>query len=156
MFKWLLKKYKDYNMKNHIRKESCFVIPILPKEELIDGEIYETFDFGHQYNFGSDHWYTQYKTKSARWSSEKDCFIPLYWASNVITSYEDFKPLRQKYTEQEEIKYGICSYNPCDVNALDIEQLKEIIYNVGDDTMVESDDIWDKLIDYMDRRGLSD
>ena len=54
MFKWLFKKYRDYKIKNHIRKDSCFVIPIIPKEELIDGEDYETFDFRHQYYYRKD------------------------------------------------------------------------------------------------------
>lgn len=147
MFDWLKKKHTDYKMKNHISKESCFVFPIIAKEMLEDGARYITFDITHTragWKLG---------TETARWCAEKDCF--LYCSS--FMSYENFKPIRKSsWDNNEGYVYDIVSYNPCDINALDIEELKDIVFNVGDDTTIESDDIWEKLIDYLDKRGLSD
>ena len=153
MFTWLKKKYTEYMLKHHISKQSCFVFPIIPKKMLQDGVLYETFDFGTRYSKYFNETYTDtISINMAKWNAEKDCFI----GGSKIISYEDFKPIKEtSFYSQEPYNYGICSYNPCDVNALDIEQLKDIIFNIGDDTMVESDDIWEKLIDYLDKRGLS-
>ena len=154
MFEWLKKKYKEYKLYSHIGKQHCFVFPILPKNQLVDGASYETFDFSHKYNYGKDDWYTQYKTKTAQWCAEKDCFIDgLSGLKMEIVSYEEFKPLRKCYQHKVEINYGICSYNPCDVNELDLEELKKITFDLNDDN-TESDEVWETLITYFDDRGI--
>lgn len=151
MIKWLLKKYRDRKMKNHISKQSCFIFPILPKYCLIDGEYYESFYFVKEY-WSSNYWHYEIKTHNARWNKEKDCFIEF---SKVI-NYEDFKPIRLYNENKADVDYDILSYNPTTVNELDLEELRKITYEVGDDTTIESDDVWEKLIDYFDKRGLSD
>lgn len=151
MFKWLIKKYVEYKTKNHINKEECFVFPIMPKSQLEDGKRYETFDFSHKYAWRIETWYTEYKTKYAQWNAEKDCFLTRDFKIKTLT-YEEFKPLRPAYTTNEEINYGICSYNPCDVNALDLEELKKITFDLNDDN-TESDEVWEKLITYFENRG---
>lgn len=151
MFKWLIKKYIEYKTKNHINKEECFVFPIMPKSQLEDGKRYETFDFSHKYAWRIETWYTEYKTKYAQWNTEKDCFLTRDFKIKTLT-YEEFKPLRPAYTTNEEINYGICSYNPCDVNALDLEELKKITFDLNDDN-AESDEVWEKLITYFENRG---
>ena len=151
MFRWLKNKYIEYKKKNHIRKEQCFVFPIMPKSQLVDGEKYETFDFSHQYAWKSKMWHTEYKTKIAQWSAEKDCFLTYDLKIQTLT-YNEFKPIRQAYQRKEEINYGICSYNPCDVNALDLEELKKITFDLNDDN-TESDEVWENLINYFEERG---
>ncbi len=152
MFKWLKNKYIEYKKKNHINKEQCFVFPIMLKSQLIDGEKYETFDFSHEHEraWKTETWYTEYKTKEAQWNAEKDCFLTRGFKIKTLT-YEEFKPLRPSCTTNEEINYGICSYNPCDVNALDLEELKKITFDLNDNT--ESDEVWEKLITYFNERG---
>lgn len=153
MFKWLLKNYRDYKMKNHISKQSCFVFPILPKEKLIDGRYYDTFRFvKKRIGLSSDTWEYNIEIIDAVWNKEKDCFINF----SKIINYDDFKPIKLHYQKDMDIDYRILSYNPCTVNELDLEELKNITYNVGDDTSVESDDIWNQLIDYFDKRGLNE
>lgn len=155
MFEWLKKKFREYNKWSHIGKYHCFVFPILPKNKLEDGEYYETFDFSHKYNKRKEWWHTEYTTTSASWCAEKDCFISAFeWKVRPIP-YEEFKPLRKRRSERKEINYGICSYNPCDINALDLEELKNITFNTNDDN-AESDEVWDKLITYFEERGLND
>lgn len=151
MFKWLKNKYIEYKKKNHISKEQCFVFPIMPKSQLEDGKKYETFDFSHEYAWRTENWHTEYKTKIAQWSAEKDCFLTHDFKIQTLT-YEEFKPLRPSYTVNEEINYGICSYNPCDINALDLEELKKITFDLNDDN-TESDEVWEKLIKYFEERG---
>lgn len=151
MFNWLKNKYIEYKKKNHINKEECFVFPIMPKSQLIDGEKYETFDFSHEYAWKTEKWHTKYKTKMAQWSAEKNCFLTYDFKIKTLT-YEEFKPLRPSYTENEEINYDICSYNPCDINALDIEEIRKITFELSDDN-TESDEIWEKLINYFEERG---
>ena len=151
MFEWLKKKYIEYKKKNHIGKEHCFVFPIMPKSQLEDGKRYETFDFSHKYAWKTEDWYTEYKIKTAQWSAEKDCFLTHDFKIQTLT-YEEFKPLRPSYTENEEINYGICSYNPCDINALDIEEIRKITFDLNDDN-TESDEIWENLITYFEERG---
>lgn len=151
MIKWLLKKYRDNKIKNHISKQKCFVFPILPKESLIDGKYYETFKFNKK-QYGSDYWYYEIKTDYAKWIEEKDCFIDF----NQVIHYEDFKPIRQHNEDRSKVDYDILSYNPCTVNELDLEEIKKITFEVGDDTTIESDYIWNSLIDYFDKRGLSE
>ena len=151
MFKWLKNKYIEYKKKNHISKEQCFVFPIIPKSQLEDGQMYETFDFSHEYDYRPENWYTEYKTKSAQWSAEKDCFLTHDFKMPILT-YEEFKPLRPSYIVNEEINYGICSYNPCDINALDLEELKKITFDLNDDN-TESDEVWENLINYFEDRG---
>ena len=86
--------------------------------------------------------------------AEKDCFIDgLSGLKMEIVSYEEFKPLRKCYQHKVEINYGICSYNPCDVNALDLEELKKITFDLNDDN-TESDEVWKRLITYFDDRGI--
>ena len=119
-----MKKYKDYKKYNHIRKEQCFIFPIMPKSQLEDGKKHETFDFSHEYAWRTETWHTKYKTKDAQWCAEKDCFLTYDFKIQSLT-YEEFKPLRPLYTENEEINYGICSYNPCDINALDVEEIRK-------------------------------
>ena len=152
MFKWLSKKYRKIKLKNHIGKEHCFIFPILPKNCLEDGKVYETFDFSHEYAWKTETWHTKYKTKNAQWNAEKDCFLTHDFKIKTLT-YEEFKPLRLSYTTCEEINYGICSYNPCDVNTLDLEELKKITFDLNDDN-TESDEVWEKLITYFNERGL--
>lgn len=153
MFKWLKNKYIEYKKKNHITKEVCFVIPVMPKSLLIDHEYYETFDFSHKWNgFRSENWFTKYETKKAEWSAEKDCFVDRNGFKLKFLTYEEFKPIRQVYQRKEEINYGICSYNPCDVNALDLEELKKITFDLNDNN-TESDEVWEKLITYFNERG---
>lgn len=151
MIKWLLKKYRDNKMKNHISKQRCFVFPILPKESLIDGRYYETFKFV-QKKWNSDYWYYEIKTDTAKWNREKDCFIDF---SDII-SYEDFKPIRIHNQNKAHINYDILSYDPTTVNELDLEEIRKITFETGDETTIESDNVWDRLIDYFDKRGLSD
>lgn len=152
MIEWLKKKHTDYKMKRRISKESCFVFPIIAKEMLEDGARYQTFEFIKTSKRYSNSHSWKMDITSARWCSEKDCFL----SCSTFTSYEDFKPIRKlTWDGEEEYRHTVLSYNPCDINALDLEELKNITFNVGDDT-VESDDIWDKLITYFDKRGLSD
>ena len=151
MFKWLKNKYIEYKKKNHINKEVCFVFPVMPKSQLVDGEKYETFDFSHQLIWKTDSWHTEYETKIGQWNAEKDCFLTHDFRIKTLT-YDEFKPLRSSYTIKEEINYGICSYNPCDINALDIEEIKKITFDLNDDN-TESDEIWEKLITYFEERG---
>lgn len=152
MIEWLNKKYTDYKMKHRISKESCFVFPIIAKKMLEDGARYQTFEFTKTRNRFSNDYTWDMKITSAKWCSEKDCFL----ACSTFTSYEDFKPIRKlSWAGNEEYKHVILSYNPCDINTLDLEELKDITFNIGDDN-VESDDIWEKLITYFDKRGLSD
>ena len=152
MFEWLKNKYKEYKLYSHIGKQHCFVFPILPKNQLVDGASYETFDLSHQ-RIWKDDWHTQYKTKTGQWCAEKDCFIDLSAVNLQILSYEEFKPLRKCYQHKVEINYGICSYNPCDVNALDLEELKKITFDLNDDN-TESDEVWERFITYFDDRGI--
>lgn len=151
MIKWLLKKYRDNKMKNHISKQRCFVFPILPKECLIDGKDYETFVF-KKIRYGYDGWYYKIDIDYAKWNKEKDCFIDVF----RVIDYDDFKPIRESVEMKSTVDYDILSYNPCTVNELDLEELRKITFEIGDDTTIESDDIWDKLIDYFDKRGLSE
>lgn len=155
MFEWLKKKFREYNKWSHIGKEHCFVFPILPKSCLEDGITYETFDFSHKWYWRSEEWYTEYGIKYAQWCAEKDCFIDAHHLKIQTLSYEEFKPLRKEKPRQREINYGICSYNPCDVNALDLEELRNITFKTNDDN-TESDEIWNKLITYFEERGLND
>lgn len=152
MFEWLKEKYRKKMMLNHIGKEHCFVFPILPKSCLKDGKNYETFDFSHEYWRNPDYWYTEYKTKTAQWCAEKDCFIDTWHLKVQTLTYEEFKPLREHNPDREEINYGICSYNPCDINQLDLEEIKRITFDLNDDN-VESDEIWEKFIKYFEDRG---
>lgn len=153
MFEWLKNKYIEYKKKNHITKEYCFVFPIMPKSLLIDGEYYETFDFKHKWNgFRKENWYTEYTTIKAEWSSEKNCFVDRNNIKVKFLTYEEFKPLRRSYQRKNEIDYGICSYNPCDINALDIEEIRKITFDLNDDN-TESDEVWEKLIKYFEERG---
>ena len=71
------------------------------------------------------------KTKKAEWSAEKDCFVDRNHLKVQFLTYEEFKPIRQAYQRKEEINYGICSYNPCDINALDIEEIRKITFSGG-------------------------
>ena len=151
MFEWLKNKCIEYKKKNHINKEECFVFPIMPKSQLEDGMVYETFDFSHEYAWKKEYWHTEYHTKTAQWCAKKDCFLTRSYKIKTLT-YEEFKPLRLQEPEQEEINYGICSYNPCDVNALDLEELKKITFDLNDDN-TESDEVWEKLITYFNERG---
>ena len=154
MFEWLKKKYREYKKWNHISKEYCFVFPIMPKSLLIDGEYYETFDFSHQWSgFRTENWWTEYKTTKAEWSAEKDCFVDRNHLKVRFYTYEEFKPLRSAHERKEEINYGVCSYNPCDVNCLDLEELKKITFDLNDDN-TESDEVWERLITYFEERGL--
>lgn len=140
MIEWL----KTIRRKIHIKKEQCFVFRIIPKEELIDGTIYETFVFKKD-KVGT--W--SIDTRSEVWSSEKDCFIG--WGK--FYSYEEFKPIKRKeFSATEEYSYTTLSYNPCDVNALDLEELKKITFDLNDDN-TESDDVWERLIKYFEERG---
>lgn len=145
---------KKWYVKNHINKSSCFVFPILPKSILEDGERYETFDFRHQYYRNPEYWYTKYDIKTAQWCAEKDCFVEYGFKYKILT-YEEFKPIRKLGRNREEINYSICSYNPCDVNALDLEELKKITFDLSDDN-TQSDEIWERLIDYFEKRGLAE
>ena len=140
-------------MKNHISKQRCFVFPILPKESLIDGRYYDTFRFvKKRMGLSSYSWEYDIEISDAVWNKEKDCFITF---SRVI-DYDDFRPVKLHYQKDMDIDYDILSYNPCTVNELDLEELKKITFEVGDDTTIESDDIWNNLIDYFDKRGLSE
>ena len=153
MFDWLKDKYIESKKKNHINKEICFVIPTMPKSLLIDHEYYETFDFSHQWaGFRTESWWAEFKTKKAEWSVEKDCFVDRNHLKVQFLTYEEFKPIRQAYQRKEEINYGICSYNPCDINALDIEEIRKITFDLNDDN-TESDEVWEKLIKYFEERG---
>ena len=42
--------------------------------------------------------------------------------------------------------------NPCDINALDIEEIRKITFDLNDDN-TESDEVWDRLITYFEERG---
>lgn len=151
IFKWLKKIYDEYKLYSHIGKQHCFVFPILPKSQLEDGMIYETFDFSHEYGWKKEHWHTKYHTKTAQWCAKKDCFLTRSYKIKTLT-YEEFKPLRIQEPEQEEINYGICSYNPCDINALDLEEIKKITFDMCDDN-TDSMEVWDRLITYFEDRG---
>lgn len=153
MIDWLKRKYTEYKTKHHITKESCFVFPIIAKELLEDGVRYQTFVFKKKYVRLGNYYSWSMDTESAKWCAEKDCFL----SCSTFISYEDFKPIRKlNWSGNVPYNYAILSYNPCSINALDLEELKNITFNVGDDTTVESDDIWEKLITYFDERGLSD
>lgn len=151
MFKWLKKIYDEYKLYSHIGKQHCFVFPILPKDQLEDGMIYETFDFSHEYAWKKEYWHTEYRTKTAQWCAKKDCFLTRSYKIKTLT-YEEFKPLRIQEPEQEEINYGICSYNPCDINALDLEEIRKITFDMCDDN-TDSMEVWDRLITYFEDRG---
>lgn len=142
MFEWLKEKYTEYKLNNHITKEQCFVFPILSKSCLEDGEKYETFDFSERNNM-----------KIAQWCAKKDCFIPLFSFDISTMSYDEFKPLRKAYSNKSKIIYEVCSYNPCEVNQLDLEELKKITFDLNDDN-TESDEVWEKLIKYFEDRGI--
>lgn len=147
MIKWLLKKYISHKLKTHINKSHCFVIPILDKSELVDGKNYETFDFKMRYH-SIGHKRSKYDIKTACWCEEKQCFL-FY---NHIETYEEFKPLRESFNLDTPIEYDILEYNPCDINELDIQEIKNITFNADDNT--QSDDIWENLIKYFEDRGL--
>lgn len=146
MFEWL-KKYKLYN---HIKKQSCFVFPIIPKESLVDGKYYESFRVRRKKVYGvfSDSWREELDISSAKWNKEKDCFIHL----SSVVQYDDFKPIRISCTDNTPYIYGICSYNPCSINQLDLEELKKITFDLNDDN-TESDTVWENLINYFEERG---
>lgn len=150
MIKWLLKKYRDNKMKNHISKQMCFVFPVLPKCYLHDGKSYETFWF-RKVECGYDDYRYEIDTRTAMWSKEKDCFFNGF----RVMSYEEFKPLRQSFQRKENVNCEVLSYNPCTVNELDLEEIRKITFEIGDETTIESDNVWERLIDYFDKRGLS-
>lgn len=154
MFKWLLNKYRTSKMKNHIGKQSCFVFPVLDKSLLEDGMWYETFDFEKDWDYRHKEYSLKISTKHAKWNAEFERFID----GSKLSSYEDFKPLReawQRRNGEDSLTYGITSYNPCDITPLDLEEIKNITFNLSDDN-TESDEIWEKLINYFDERGLND
>lgn len=152
MFKWLKRIYDEYKLYSHIGKQHCFVFPILPKSQLEDGETYETFDFSHKWYKRAEEWYTEYDIKYAQWCAKKDCFIDAHHLKIQTLSYEEFKPLRKEKPRQKEINYGICSYNPCDINALDLEEIRKITFDMCDDN-TDSMEVWDRLITYFEDRG---
>lgn len=149
MIKWLLQKYRKHKLKSHITKESCFVFPIMDKSELIDGKSYESFDFRKEHWYRDDYRY-KFDTKHGTWNSEKDCFI----VYSHLESYEEFKPLRYDYELNKPINHDILEYNPCDINALDLQEIRNITFTADDNT--QDDDIWERLIKYFEDRGLSE
>lgn len=146
MFEWL----KKYRLKNHISKQSCFVFPIIPKEELIDGKYYQTFHFKKKEHTGLllDSFIEKIYFEEAIWNKDKDCFVVF----SQIISYEDFRPIKRVYEKNKGYNWGICSYNPNDVNPLDLEELKKITFDLNDDN-TQSDTVWENLIKYFEDRG---
>lgn len=149
MIKWLLKKYRDN--KSKISNQKCIIFPIIPKESLKNNIVYVSAQFKPR-SITIRSSVKMITLTEATWNEKLQGFIT---SSDETYTYEEFNPISEKNIASN-MQYDILSYNPTTVNELDLEELRKITYEVGDDTTIESDDVWEKLVDYFDKRGLSD
>ena len=79
----------------------------------------------------------------------------IFLSTGLPKKFYPIKVKRYWPERSEEVYPEVLTYNPKDINALDLEEIKNIIYNVGDSTTIESDDIWKRLVDYFEKRNLN-
>lgn len=152
MFQKIVNKYKAWRLRNRIESCKYVAFRIIPKAKLKDKEQYLGFDIAEE---SIRHRLRNFNPQSGRYSKELDGFICF---SGRIVPYDEFYPIKVKRywpDESEEVYPEVLSYNPEDINALDVEEIKKIVYNIDDSTTIESDDIWERLVDYFEKRNLN-
>lgn len=152
MFQKIVNKYKAWRLRNHI--ESCRYVAfrIIPKANLKDKEQYLGLDIAEE---SLMHRLRDFNPQSGKYNKKLESFICF---SGRIVPYDEFYPIKVKRywpERSEEVYPEVLTYNPKDINALDLEEIKNIIYNVGDSTTIESDDVWERLVDYFEKRNLN-
>lgn len=147
IFNWFKRKEK----KTSQDAQECYVIPIIKKEDLIDG-----YDYQHFVNYSSKKCLNI--SDNATWNKSRECFI----GDNKIIEYEDYKPIHCLgpnhdgwHWHQDDWDLKTISSNQFGLTMFDIEELRKILYCMVDDN-VQSDDIYEKLLDWMEKRGLSE
>ncbi len=147
MFNWFKKKEKKVSQD----AQEYYIIPIIKKEDLIDG-----YDYQHFVNYGSKK--DLNIADNATWNKNKECFV----SNNTIIEYEDYKPIHCLgpsdngwHPQRKEWNMKLISSNLYGLTMLDIEELRKILYCMVDDN-VQSDDIYERLLVWMEERGLSE
>lgn len=143
MFEFLKKSFR----KSHIDKSKCIVLPIISdKSELVDGKVYRIFK---TYGIGRVvRWYLS----DGKWNKKFDCFTN--YSGEILNKFEDGDIFVLEKSINE-LPLSIMDYDPRTVNALDLQEIKDITFNQCDDN-TQDDDVWNRLINYFDERGLSD
>lgn len=152
MLKKIWNNYKAWRLRKRIENCKYVAFRIIPKEKLKDKEQYLGLDIVEESN---RYRLRNFNPQSGRYSKELEGFICF---SGRIISYDEFYPIKvERYWPErsKELYLEVLSYNPEDINALDLEEIKKIVYNVSDSTTTESDDIWEKLVDYFEKRNLN-
>ena len=127
---------KAYKRQKFNRTHKFITFPIVNKEELKDNTRYvlvKTFLCnGELY------------THAAKWDKKIDAF-------RFMQYYDKYEDVIAVFDAK--IDPVISEYNPAVINALDIEELNKICFELSDES-VESDEIWEKLIEYFEKRNI--
>ena len=83
-------------------------------------------------------------THTAKWDKKIDAF-------RFMQYYDKYEDVIAVFNAK--VDPVISEYNPAELNALDIEELNKICFELSDEN-VESDEIWEKLIEYFEKRNI--
>ena len=130
--------------------QECFLIPIIKKEDLIDGYDYEHFEDWD----GSGEYISI--TGKAIWNAKRDCFI----MDNAIIEYEDYQPIHcigrdvnGFHRNRDPWNLETVSYNQLNLTPRDIEELRNIVYTTTNEE-IDFEDVYNKLLKWMNKNGL--
>ena len=131
MINWLF-----WKKKNEKRKpQQCLCIPMINKDDLVDGKYYNIFvQFRSLRDIGFI---------LAKWNAKFNCFQD----GDKLYDYETSIVLNKNPETY------VLDYNPESINVLDLQNLHEIVSKLFDEN-TQSDWIWEKLLEYFDKRGI--
>ncbi|MCM1260626.1 MAG: hypothetical protein NC222_06715 [Staphylococcus sp.] len=146
MLDFLFKKKDKTEVKEEIKtineKQKCYCIPVISnKEDLIDGEKYSILI---KMKLGKN---IYYYIEINIWDKKFDCFKSDI--SSQLYKFEDVIVFNYQYHKNA----FILDYNPSKLNVLDIQNLYEICVTTCNEN-TQSDEIWEKLLSYFDKRGI--
>lgn len=119
-----------------MKNKRFLVTPLLEKDELKEDTFY---DILVNDSILGKRW------RIVKWSKKFDCFQQ----QSSLWKYEDTLAVKESADEKN---CNIYSYDLDKINALDLKEISEICFCADDQT--ENEDIWEKLIEYFDKRGI--
>lgn len=117
--------------------------PLVRKKELQDGKDYEILIT--EKNFYTNEIVCYWKI--GKWIKKIDCFIS---RGSEFFKYDECLAVKEYNIKFNE--YKVYNFDPTKINENDINEICQICFSANDQT--ESDDIWEKLIAYFDKRGI--
>lgn len=151
MFKFLTKEY--WQKKFHNKKGLCLVFPVIPECDLVDKKIYTCYSSNLEIDSRGN--FYRPKHSLVEWNAEKKVFVEENTRFKGPTeyklySYGEIYPVTDTFYNYDSY---FLNYDPSKINEFDLKELSDICFNLSDEN-TQSDEIWEKLINYFDERGI--